>query len=142
MSTNPAKTDWQVARPFRAFWRGFAALSILVAVAAPFIDTVPNRWLFLFVGLGYCAALSFFALGLCLLPDRIRSRALIGLPFLNALILLAILLSVRSGDIGALDWILPVAFCALGVTGGLFLALAFYGWYYRLTSASSAQHPP
>jgi hypothetical protein len=138
-----ANSDLQVARPFRAFWRSFAALSILVAGTAPFIDTVPSRWLFLFAGLGYCAALSFFALGICLLPDRISSRALVGFvacPFLTALIKLAIFLSARSGHVGALDWIFPVAFCALGIMGGLLLALAFYGWYHRLTSAASAPH--
>ncbi len=136
MKTKHLNADWQIARPGRAFRRGFGALAILVAAATPFIDTVPSRWIFLFAGLGYCAVLSFTALGICLLPPRIRWRVLVGMiagSTLGFLAMIVLLLSVATGRVEALSFIFPAVHWALGVLGCVLLFLALYGWYHRLT---------
>ena len=136
MTTKQSDSNWQVARPLRAFWRGFAVLSLLVCIATPFISEVPSRGMFLLLGLAYCATLSFFALGICLLPARLRSRVLTGLFACAAfafISMLAILFVARSGHLRALDFLFPASLWALGISGAVLLAFAFYGWFYRVS---------
>jgi hypothetical protein len=134
------KTNWQVDHPLRAFGRGFAALSLLFCVTTPFVNDLPSRWLFLFGGFGYSAFLSFFAIGICLLPLSVRTRVFTFLFTLQALCFavgITILFLARSGALAVIRSMLTPSLWALGVAGVGLLAFAFYGWYFRLTNDST-----
>lgn len=101
------------------------------------MSDLPSRWLFLFGGFGYSAFLSFFAVGMCLLPLNVRFRVLASLLAVQALcfaVSIAVLFMARTGALGLLRSILAPSLWALGIVGAGFLAFAFYGWYFRLAN--------
>jgi hypothetical protein len=104
------------------------------------MNDLPNWWLFLLGGFGYCAFLAFFAVGICLLPPSVRARVLTSLFTVQGLcvaVSLAIFLLARSGRLAAIRAMLTPSLWALGVVGAALLAFAFYGWYLRLTDDST-----
>jgi hypothetical protein len=73
----PLDSPWQIKHPLRSALRAALGLSTLCCLAAPFAD-VPNGWVFALAGVGYSALLSFMTVGLCILPQHVRTPVLRG----------------------------------------------------------------
>jgi len=143
MTTTRFTTDWQPERPFRAFGLTFAALAILFCLATPFMHDIPNRWNFLFGGLGYSGFLAFIAIGLSLLSRPMRSRVFIAMAlaivatvcFLVAIFCVAhfqLPLSLIAILLRSTLWVLYPFVAAM-------LGFACYGWYFKVTHIAAKE---
>lgn len=132
-----SKFDFHIARPFVFLGRAVAILTLLLCIVTPFVDDLPSRWTFLFVGIGYSAFLSFLVTGILLLPQPWRSRAFTALLVAGALAPL-----VPGSILAIIHFRLPLSFIhyvtqpllwGLYVFIAAMVAFACYGWYHRLT---------
>jgi hypothetical protein len=114
----------------------FGILLFLSCVVTTSEVRTHHWWEFLLTGLGFSAFFSFHIVGLCLLPQRVRTVFLISMfvlqvlglaltlaiAFLAQMHALTVLLSVISSSL----WVLSVVIAVL-------VAFAIYGWCIRVT---------
>lgn len=107
-------------------------MGLAVSICAPFMRK--NRWLFLFAGLGYSAALPFLSFGFPLLLRPLPVCAMIGLLSLNGLAVIfvaAIRTMAWLFPLSILDWLLPTMMWITYPADLLLCCLSGYGWYHR-----------
>lgn len=127
------KPHWRLEHPVRRFWIIVATMSAISAAVSSRVAGA-DHWLPIAKGIAYSLFLGFVSIGLCLLPFRLRRRAIYGSvvglvsgPILCLLIgLLALRLSLESIKllVRPLFWMVS-GFFAVG------FGLAAHGWWHH-----------
>jgi hypothetical protein len=133
------KPNWRLQHPVQRFWIMVALMSATSA-AVSWMAPQPDHWLGLAKGIAYSLFLGFVSIGLCLLPFRLRRRAIYGSvvglvcgPISCLLVaLLAWKMQLKTLEIlvRPLFWLV----CVVIATG---FGMAAYGWWCHWQSPSA-----